>query len=723
MYNSEFGRRLRHQNSAASLGSQIDSKPRGSSSISSGRRSPSKPARAHLDAFESAGSSASSPSSSRSQIGQPSSHLADAFAANLMSNSPSTSSAANGAAQSSHESQSRNIPGSWIDQVPNSLAGTSSPVSRPESPRRRAVVPTYGQGNGFLDRPRTPSKRNGVQADRYLPARQDPDEQAAAFQLLPGQPATPHRQKRKMAPDVDAEKEEADHTFANLLGAEIFGRENHAAATAASTPHSSSSNSAPGSGSGVGGSRSSTTVPTTPTKRNLFSYSSPSSSRSRSGGGHGSGRGRSNSNSSNSSRRAFADETMRTERPLIDLEDSSINGDPNSTPRRRGDLSNNHGLFGSSKKANGANADSILSPHHRGYDTSPLTMESQQMLLSPRRTPRTISKMPFKVLDAPELADDFYLNLVDWSSSDTLAVGLNKSVYLWSARDSKVEQLVELKGASDKVTSLSWAGRGNHLAVGTQYGNVQIFDAQTLTLLRTMQGHSMRVGALAWNEHILTSGARDRAIYHRDVRVPEHHIRELNGHKQEVCNLEWNTETNQLASGGNDNKLLVWDSLNNTPLHRFSEHTAAVKAIAWSPHQQGILASGGGTADMKIRFWNTLTGSLLSEVDTGSQVCNLMWSRTSNEIVSTHGYSAGKIQNQIQLWRYPSMQQVATLTGHTMRVLYLAMSPDGETIVTGAGDETLRFWDLNTPSKGTQKDLVGFNSVSGGSLNPFAKLR
>ena len=28
------------------------------------------------------------------------------------------------------------------------------------------------------------------------------------------------------------------------------------------------------------------------------------------------------------------------------------------------------------------------------------------------------------------------------------------------------------------------------------------------------------------------------------------------------------------------------------------------------------------------------------------------------------------------------------------RVLYLAMSPDGYTIVTGAGDETLRFWNI-----------------------------
>ena len=43
------------------------------------------------------------------------------------------------------------------------------------------------------------------------------------------------------------------------------------------------------------------------------------------------------------------------------------------------------------------------------------------------------------------------------------------------------------------------------------------------------------------------------------------------------------------------------------------------------------------------------------------------------------------------------MNKVATLTGHTSRVLYLAMNPDGSQIVTGAGDETLRFWNLFPP--------------------------
>jgi len=233
-----------------------------------------------------------------------------------------------------------------------------------------------------------------------------------------------------------------------------------------------------------------------------------------------------------------------------------------------------------------------------------------------------------------------------------------------------------------------------------------------------MTGHSSRVGALAWNEHILTSGSRDRLIYHRDVRVPEHHVKELKSHRQEVCGLKWNTETNQLASGGNDNKLMVWDGLLEVPLHKFTQHQAAVKAIGWSPHQQGILASGGGTADMKIRFWNTVTGTMLNEIDTNSQVCNILWSKTANEVISTHGFSSGKIQNQIQVWKYPTMQPIATLSGHTMRVLYLAMSPDGETIVTGAGDETLRFWDLNTPARSSVH-----KRLESTVLNPFARLR
>jgi len=326
---------------------------------------------------------------------------------------------------------------------------------------------------------------------------------------------------------------------------------------------------------------------------------------------------------------------------------------------------------------------------------------SNRVSLSPRKALRKISRTPYKVLDAPSLQDDYYLNLVDWSSSNILSVALGSTVYLWSACTSKVTKLCELP-ADDAVTSISWALTGNQISVGTTSGQVQIWDATKCQKIRDLAKHTSRVGSLAWNSTLLASGSRDRSIALHDIRVRGSGssndrspavVQQLSAHKQEICGLKWSFDERMLASGGNDNKLYVWSPQNTdstNPLCRFDDHTAAVKAVAWSPHQHGLLASGGGTADRHIRFWNCLTGSAMHRMDTGSQVCNLMWSKNVNEIVSTHGYSL----NQIIVWKYPSMQKITTLTGHTLRVLYLAMSPDGQSVVTGAGDETLRFWNI-----------------------------
>ncbi|CAM8973054.1 unnamed protein product [Rhodiola kirilowii] len=308
---------------------------------------------------------------------------------------------------------------------------------------------------------------------------------------------------------------------------------------------------------------------------------------------------------------------------------------------------------------------------------------------TPPKPPRKVPKTPHKILDAPSLQDDFYLNLVDWSSQNVLAVGLGTCVYLWTASNSKVTKLCDL-GPNDSVCSVQWTKEGSYISIGTSLGQVQVWDGTQCKRVRTMGGHQTRTGILAWSSRILSSGSRDRNILQHDMRVPSDYVGKLNGHKSEVCGLKWSPDDRELASGGNDNQLLIWNQHSQQPLLKLTEHTAAVKAIAWSPHQNGLVASGGGTADRCIRFWNTTNGNQLNSIDTGSQVCNLAWSKNVNEIVSTHGYS----QNQIMVWKYPSLAKVATLTGHSMRVLYLAMSPDGQTIVTGAGDETLRFWNV-----------------------------
>lgn len=67
----------------------------------------------------------------------------------------------------------------------------------------------------------------------------------------------------------------------------------------------------------------------------------------------------------------------------------------------------------------------------------------------------------------------------------------------------------------------------------------------------------------------------------------------------------------------------------------------------------------------------------MNTVDTKSQVCSLLWSNEYKEIVSAHGFA----NNEVTIWKYPSMVKTAELLGHTERVLHTAISPDGSTIV------------------------------------------
>ena len=354
-----------------------------------------------------------------------------------------------------------------------------------------------------------------------------------------------------------------------------------------------------------------------------------------------------------------------------------------------------------------------------------LYTQNREASAQPRKFSRHIPNAPERILDAPELLDDYYLNLLDWSSTNVLGVALGASVYLWNANDGSIDQLMETS-ADSHVTSLSWIEQGHYMAVGTSDHKVQIWDVAKKKQLRSMDGHSQRVGALAWNGPMLSSGGRDARIVQHDVRAQQHLTATLKGHTQEVCGLKWSANGTMLASGGNDNLLNIWDdrylsastNVCETPLHRIEAHRAAVKAIAWCPWQKNLLASGGGTADRCIRFWNATTGACLNQIDTHSQVCALQWSKHEKEIVSSHGYS----HNQLILWKYPSMVKAAELTGHTARVLHMAQSPDGQTIVSAAADETLRFWKILSGGEQAKKEKM-LSHVSSLTNPPLTSIR
>ena len=311
---------------------------------------------------------------------------------------------------------------------------------------------------------------------------------------------------------------------------------------------------------------------------------------------------------------------------------------------------------------------------------------------SAKKPSRFLPTSADRILDAPDIMDDYYLQLLDWSSNNVLAVALSGELYLWNAVSGDITNLVQFP-ESEYISSVAWVEHSNNVAIGTSSGEIHIWDATKSVKLRTMRGHTSRVSSLSWNAYLLSSGCRTGAIFHHDARIAQHHVSTLLGHSQDVCGLKWNQSKSYLASGGNDNVVNIWSSQmvsnNASPVYTFTDHQAAVKAIDWCPWKPNLLATGGGTNDRCIKIWNVNNGRNMYSLSTNSQVSAILWSKEYKELISSHGFS----KNELIIWKYPSLSKVAELSGHTGRILGMSMSPDGSTVVSLGADETLRFWN------------------------------
>ena len=232
-------------------------------------------------------------------------------------------------------------------------------------------------------------------------------------------------------------------------------------------------------------------------------------------------------------------------------------------------------------------------------------------------------------------------------------------------------------------------GNSKCIAVGDSTSAVKIYDIEKCSEIRTLKTHNDRVSSLAWNGYVLSTGSRDSSIVQHDMRIKDYFVKYC-GHEQEVCGLKWNPEGTMLASGGNDNKVCLWEMTNSSPFKVLTDHKAAVKALAWCPWKRNLLATGGGSADKQLKLWDSSTGICLNSIDTGSQVCAIEWNKHEKEILSAHGY----VQNQLSLWRFSDMKKIMDFNGHSARVLNLAQNPEGSTVVSASADETLRFWPV-----------------------------
>ena len=286
---------------------------------------------------------------------------------------------------------------------------------------------------------------------------------------------------------------------------------------------------------------------------------------------------------------------------------------------------------------------------------------------------------------------------LDWGFHDVAAITLQNAIHLWSPRTTGASLLYEPEDDNElTITSVKW-NKGSttpYLAVGTQNGRILIIENEQQTVLQNAPIHIGRVGMLAWNNNgsLVASVSHDKTCVLSDVRSNLSPVSIFSSHTDEVCGLSWSPDDRYIATGGVDKHVFVWD-VRNTQHPFFSTedvHTSAVKAIEWCPSERMLLATGGGRDDGRIIFWDVQHNRSVNVIETGAQICTLLWSPHDKEILSTHGYP----KPSTQIWSTVDGHLLGQLGTHTGRVIHSTLAPDEQSVLTGGEDEKICLWKV-----------------------------
>ncbi|WP_052345099.1 beta-propeller domain-containing protein [Planktothrix rubescens] len=124
-----------------------------------------------------------------------------------------------------------------------------------------------------------------------------------------------------------------------------------------------------------------------------------------------------------------------------------------------------------------------------------------------------------------------------------------------------------------------------------------------------------------------------------------------------------------------------------------------ISCVAISSEYKIIVGGGWKT----IRIWNLETGKLINTLDTHSHwVLSVAISSNGQYLVS------GSIDKTVKLWNLKTKINVHTFTGHTSWVNVVKITPDNQTLISGSADKTIKLWNLE------KKELVHtFNGHTG----------
>ncbi|KIW09298.1 hypothetical protein, variant [Verruconis gallopava] len=287
---------------------------------------------------------------------------------------------------------------------------------------------------------------------------------------------------------------------------------------------------------------------------------------------------------------------------------------------------------------------------------------------------------------------------------------------------------------SSVVCCVRFSHDGRYVATGCNR-TAQIYDVESGRIIAVLQDSGpseegdlyIRSVCFSPDAKYLATGAEDKVIRVWDIQTRTIKT-SFTGHEQDIYSLDYSRNGRFIASGSGDRTVRLWDLETGKQIMSLLIDDG-VTTVAISPDNRFVAA---GSLDKSVRVWETSNGYLVErldgEVGHKDSVYSVAFAPNGRDLVS------GSLDKTIKMWELNTASRgvmpgqaprggkcIRTFDGHKDFVLSVALTPDGQWVLSGSKDRGVQFWDPTTGS--AQLMLQGHkNSVISVAPSPTGKL-
>ncbi|KAL4246695.1 WD repeat PWP2 family protein, partial [Abortiporus biennis] len=241
-----------------------------------------------------------------------------------------------------------------------------------------------------------------------------------------------------------------------------------------------------------------------------------------------------------------------------------------------------------------------------------------------------------------------------------------------------------------RVVCCTFHGPSNLLVIGFSTGVFGLWEMPAFTNIHTLSISQEKISSVAISAsgEWLAFGAKKLGQLLVWEWQSESYVLKQQGHYFDMNTLAYAPDGQNVATGGDDGKVKLWNTTSGFCFVTFSEHSAAVSAVEFAKQGQVLFtASLDGTvrAFDLIRYRNFRTFTSPSPVQFSCLAVD-----PSGEVVA-----AGSTDSfEVFLWSVQTGKLLDVLTGHEAPISSLAFSPTGNLLASGSWDKTVRVWTV-----------------------------